>query len=904
LAWPALGHGAGKNLLRNPGFERVQDGGPVDWRCEKGNWDDRDGADQTISRSGEGTVRVVCPVGGHHQTAVSDHRISVEPGTRYRLTSWSKSTGGEYTYMLAWFHGKALPKESYQAGGMIRGEHDWALASFVFTAPADAGWVDVRLGIKYAATAWFDDVSLVQVSDDEVDNVLVNSSFEIAATPGYPDAWRRISYKHERRFFEPGYWGLDDTTAYHGRYSLKIAAPLRTYSVWNEAVRAPYTFSIYLRSNRKALKARIWAGDGSKVVSVGQDWQRYSVTASKVRRFNTVYLQPMPSDDLKNRGCTWADTGKFGKALVFDGHESVLDLGEMGVGDALAQGTIEFWMRPAITYDSSLGKIVPVLSRDNARPALLFSPSGTLYLSMYDGKTHHTVYTRQTRWEAGRWYQIAISWGAQGLRIYVDGEPSGQTAFAGTYEYRGASRWLVGRRGDMNARFNGAIDELRVSGRPRPLAELTGGPYAPSPGTLLLLHFDKPGTLTDSSKPPLAPAVLWGDAAQLEEGTTARPYTPSWRDMLVNSRPEGEPRQVSIRLERGPLNMFPASTVIAGGKPFLPVWIWGLTIEDAAKLKKHGLNCVLCGSTNLAAAQDAGLKVLYTVPSAWRIRERDLTQQKLLGLVREDVAKHRRHPAIIGWFTCDEPRPEKGLTHELLLAMYNAVHVEDPDRPVYINCAIGNAAGAKSAEYLHTKLGGYVPAADLIGTDPYPVPTARLDAVARQVDIVRAQAPGKPISMVLQFFSGGRFLREPTPRELTCMWYLCLVHGARSIGLYSRRPTSAPLWEQMKVLASETRRLAPDLTNVEDSGFARQIPDGYASGIHCLARRCRDQLYLIAVNAEHTEISARFTIPNLPPNAEVSVEFEGRALTTTGDTLRDVFKPYERHVYVMPLAGR
>ena len=107
---------------------------------------------------------------------------------------------------------------------------------------------------------------------------------------------------------------------------------------------------------------------------------------------------------------------------------------------------------------------------------------------------------------------------------------------------------------------------------------------------------------------------------------------------------------------------------------------------------------------------------------------------------------------------------------------------------------------------LHCIFLGYIPAADVIGLDIYPVPRARLDLVAKQTDIARTEADGKVVSMILQFFMDGRFLREPTPEELTSMWYMSLIHGARSIGLYSRRPTALPLWDAMKKLASEIVR--------------------------------------------------------------------------------------------------
>lgn len=901
-----------KNLVSNSGFEEVEGLAPVGWRLEKGSWGAHNRTDQSTSRSGKCSVRVTCADDAHHQTVVS-RAIPVKPKCRYRLTVWSKSTGGEFTYMLAWLVGPKVPPDTYRVGGIIRGPHEWCKSSFLFRTTAEAEALEVRLGIKYAATAWFDEVSFAEAPEGEVDNLIINSSFEYAANPGYPDAWNRIGYKQEKRFFhEPGYWELGEAAAYHGRYSLRIAAPLRTHSIWYEQAPVPCTFSLYVKANQPDMKFKMWCGNISKVFAIGTQWRRCSVTSTT--KVLTLYFQPIfPGAGTRPKEVAWAE-GRFGKALVFAPKTSVYlnDRWKGRDGRAMPDGTIEFWIKPNRAIDGSSASMTILLCRDNCRPYLYIAKSGALVWTIYDGKAYGNARTAPLVWRPDRWYHIAVTWGASGQKVYVNGELRGSNdRFTGTYEARRAdSPWRLGSRGDVKAApFEGAMDELRISSIARTRDALRAGPdgqpYEPDEHTMLLVHFDEEGHLVDSSKPEAIPPVYWVDAAQLEEGTEATAYRPGWRDVVLHPAEQGQPKKVVLRFSAGDDNLFDAPSLRIDGEPFIPVWIWGLTPEDSAALMGDGVNTALCGRESVASVGESGLKAIYCTPSAWRIREKGdrsglgvpMTRERLLRLIRDEVLAQKENPAILAWFTCDEPRPSKGLTHDLLLDIYQTVKATGAEQPVYLNCAVGHAGREKNPEVVRDKFIGFVPAADMIGLDVYPVPRMPLDLVARQTDLARDHAPHKVTAMILQFFMGGRFLREPTPEELTSMWYLSLIHGARHIGLYSRKPTAPPLWEQMRELASETRILTPVLTSTEPSGLSTQAPDAYGSGIHCLARKHEGERYLIAVNAQPRSVECEFVVPGLRAGGVVKVLFEERGIPMAGGRFADRFRPYQRHVY-------
>ena len=81
-----------------------------------------------------------------------------------------------------------------------------------------------------------------------------------------------------------------------------------------------------------------------------------------------------------------------------------------------------------------------------------------------------------------------------------------------------------------------------------------------------------------------------------------------------------------------------------------------------------------------------------------------------------------------------------------------------------------------------------IDAADVISTDPYPVPVTRLSMVASHGDrLVRATEgrPGQGRWLWLQMFGNeGNWTRAPTPDELTCMTMLAVNHGVTGLAYF------------------------------------------------------------------------------------------------------------------------
>lgn len=91
--------------------------------------------------------------------------------------------------------------------------------------------------------------------------------------------------------FETGYglWHkggeIDSTTAFDGSRSVKVEDALQTWERFHLTHGKPYTFSVYLKADQPGAKVRLqakrfdWGPDSpQKVVTVGTEWARYSLT--------------------------------------------------------------------------------------------------------------------------------------------------------------------------------------------------------------------------------------------------------------------------------------------------------------------------------------------------------------------------------------------------------------------------------------------------------------------------------------------------------------------------------------------------------------------------------------------------------------------------------------------------
>lgn len=145
------------NLLANPSFEDDQTG----WTFTSVNRRGTATVDTKESRDGKSSIRI--------ENALEDdsflkQTVTVKPLTRYRFTGWVKTK--DVAPKVTDHSGAALSLDaSFEHTESITGSKNWTEVSFEFdTGNVDSVRVGPRLGQRATAgTAWFDDLSLVEV---------------------------------------------------------------------------------------------------------------------------------------------------------------------------------------------------------------------------------------------------------------------------------------------------------------------------------------------------------------------------------------------------------------------------------------------------------------------------------------------------------------------------------------------------------------------------------------------------------------------------------------------------------------------------------------------------------------------------------------------------------------------
>lgn len=157
-----------QNLLKNPSFEEVQEGLPVHWISKVNNGKANLSIDSTVARTGKNSGRIESSAGGGGEFLVIPR---LKPG-EYILTAWVKTkdvVGPHGILIRAAGHGL----ENTQTSGLKGTHDDWQQLQLNFRVKEEGGVLLFCLFGAWAATtgtAWFDDISLFQLSSEEIIN--------------------------------------------------------------------------------------------------------------------------------------------------------------------------------------------------------------------------------------------------------------------------------------------------------------------------------------------------------------------------------------------------------------------------------------------------------------------------------------------------------------------------------------------------------------------------------------------------------------------------------------------------------------------------------------------------------------------------------------------------------------
>ena len=342
----------------------------------------------------------------------------------------------------------------------------------------------------------------------------------------------------------------------------------------------------------------------------------------------------------------------------------------------------------------------------------------------------------------------------------------------------------------------------------------------------------------------------------------------------------------------------PDLNLYINGKVFFPILFFGVPPDDVSyHAARQGVNCVLFGAGvdegTLLDALDSinryGIKAFVRIGYPASTDEAAVTSWKnrLYGVLTQKV---REHPALLGYFTWDEPY-WCGVPFKSLLAAYNFCKELDPYRPVWCNEA---PRGEISIHELYSQ------AADIYGCDIYPVPYPSnhsgledkgLTSVGKYADRM-SQGVGrrKPILMVLQ--GGYQPGRPPTYEETRFMTFDAMLNHCNAISYYSLKFITNPeIYDILCRVTSEFHRLSGLFT------LGRIVDDANADApaIRCRVIAYAGKKYLVAANTSEKPVSATISGQfNMP---ELTVFPDGRKVQLVNGSFKEDFKPFEVFVY-------
>ncbi len=258
--------------------------------------------------------------------------------------------------------------------------------------------------------------------------------------------------------------------------------------------------------------------------------------------------------------------------------------------------------------------------------------------------------------------------------------------------------------------------------------------------------------------------------------------------------------------------------------------------------------------------------------------------------VQEEVKAFRDHPALLCWYLADEPELGSA-SPEACAEAYRRIKEWDPYHP--ITMVFCNSAAAAN----------YADGMDVVMTDPYPLPHGSVTAVRDFCTRIRSDISDTlPLWVVPQAFGGGEWWRrEPSRQEERVMTYLALVHGAKGIQPFIRRPpignpTSPDLWSECRRLALEISQLAPALASGEET------PDVTCSAtpVDVAAFKERGAMTVLAVNVENRPLPIDLAL-DATFDGTAEVLFENRAVEVSQGNWSDVIDAFGTRAYRIQL---
>ena len=342
---------------------------------------------------------------------------------------------------------------------------------------------------------------------------------------------------------------------------------------------------------------------------------------------------------------------------------------------------------------------------------------------------------------------------------------------------------------------------------------------------------------------------------------------------------------------------------------FFPIGLYGVDSKDYHAVRQAGFNLVTSPASRSAldAAERENLRVL-AIPGTQAGAKFSAPAARLA------VTRFDAHPALWGWYLCDEPDLNDVAPEQLLLAhrFLKSIGAKRPTVTVIMS-------GGASLDYANIT--------DIFMLDRYPIPWQPLSTFPQHLRMARlALGPRKPLLAVIQAFDweydktalGVEVpFRPPNFDELRCMTYCALesqvsglMYFANSMGDW-HLPDHPETWSALQRVVREVHDRQPLFKAQslwwparhryvpKDSGWNESLQSSVSPSLWRVRhgnQAVPSGRYIVAVNTTGRRIEYQLRVSDLGI-VQSAVVGEGRLLVATNGWFSDNFSPYGVHIY-------
>jgi len=160
----------------------------------------------------------------------------------------------------------------------------------------------------------------------------------------------------------------------------------------------------------------------------------------------------------------WASSGKYGKALKFNGDDSVVAVEDSPSLQMTGGITLEAWVYPTSLDEKawliSKGASIRLYTKKGKYPAAALVSGGKRYTT-----------PKKDRLQKRKWTHLAATYDGATLKLYVNGELASSKSMSGPIDL--SDRQLrIGAKSDSKKTFQGRMDEVRIYDRALSPAEI------------------------------------------------------------------------------------------------------------------------------------------------------------------------------------------------------------------------------------------------------------------------------------------------------------------------------------------------------------------------------------------------------------------------------------------------